>query len=324
LIERQPIATPSDPDRAAIQQKAAEQNPVSLYLNRLAPASRRTQREALDRIAGLLTGGPTAAADAPWHLMDAHSAQSIRTSLANTYAPTTTNRMLAALRGVLREAWGAGLMDAESYHRAAAVEPVAWSKPPLGRCLTGEEIRSLFEICSRDATPAGARDAALLTVLYGGGLRRSEVVALDVRDYDAVSGTLTVRSTKRSRERSVYATDGAAQALERWIELRGNDAGPLFVPVTKGQKILVRDRRMSEQSIAKVLVKRGKQANVPAFSCQDLRRSFITELLEAGVDIVTVQRLAGHCSVTTTQAYDRRSSAARRVLARMLPVPVPS
>lgn len=299
----------------------ADRNPTLLYLARLAPGSRRTQKVALDRIAALLTREETTAVDLPWHLLDASQTQHIRSALTLRYAPTTANRMLAALRGVLREAWQLGLVDADRYQRAVAVENVPWFTPPRGRVLSQDEIRALFEACDRDGTPAGIRDAALLTILFAGGLRRSEVVALDVRDYDVASGALTIRSTQDSRERIVYATAGAAQTLERWIAIRGTVPGPLFVPINRGQKLLTRERRMADQSVHKVLQKRGEQAGVAAFSCQDLRRSFISGLLDAGVDLVTVQRLAGHCSVLTTQRYDRRSEFSQRGLAQMLEVP---
>jgi site-specific recombinase XerD len=302
----------------------ADPNPALRYLARLSPGSRRTQQVALDRIATLVTDGSASAVDMPWHRLDAEQTAAIRAILGNQYAPTTTNRMLAALRGVLKEAWRLGLMDAEAYHRATALENVPWSTPPRGRTLADEEIRMLFEACTRDPTPAGVRDAALLTVLYAGGLRRSEVVALNVRDYDTSSGALTIRSDHGSRERGVYAGDGAAQTLNRWVTVRGASPGPLFVPVNKGSKILVRDQRMNDQSIYRMLVKRGEQAGVTAFSAQDLRRTFITKLLESGADISTVQRLAGHASATTTQRYDRRSQSVQRELARMLDVPVNS
>jgi integrase/recombinase XerD len=307
---------------AVEQPPAAVDNPVLRYLNHLAPGSRRTQRVALDRIAALLSRDEVTAVDLPWHGLDQHQTESIRSALALRYAPTTANRMLAALRGVLKEAWQLGLMDADTYHRAASVDNVPWFTAPRGRVVSREEIEALFAACDRDGTPAGTRDAALLTVLYAGGLRRSEVVALDVRDYDLSTGALTVRSTTDSRERTIYATAGAALALERWITVRGTDPGPLFVPINRGQKILLREQRMADQSVHRMLQKRGEQAGVRAFSSQDLRRSFISGLLDEGVDIATVQRLAGHCSVLTTQRYDRRNEASRRGIARMLEVPV--
>ena len=79
---------------------------------------------------------------------------------------------------------------------------------------------------------------------------------------------------------------------------------------------------MADQSVHQMLQKRGKQAGVRSFSSQDLRRSFISGLLDEGVDIATVQRLAGHCSVLTTQRYDRRDEISRRAIARMREVPM--
>jgi integrase len=294
---------------------------VSRYLSRLEAGSRRTQRTALDQIAVLLSDGESSADDLAWHLLTEGDTETVRRELAERYVPATANRMLAALRGVLKEAWRLGLMDAERYHRASAITNLPWSRSPRGRVLADSEIRALFAACQRDPTPAGVRDAALLTVLYAGGLRRSEASALDVRDYDASTGALTIRGTTDSRARTIYAADDAADALNRWIIHRGAAPGPLFVPIDKVGKILVRDERMREQSIYRALLKRAEQAGVGRFSCQDLRRTFITRLLEGGADISTVQRLAGHCSVATTQLYDRRTEASRRELARMLTVP---
>lgn len=318
------IDTVQPPRAPELSSLPSEQNPALLYLARLAPGSRRTQRAALDRIAALLSRDGATAVDLPWHLLGHDQIESLRSALPLRYAPTTTNRMLAALRGVLKESWRLGLMDADTYHRVVTVENVPWFTSPRGRVLTGDEIHALFEVCDRDMSPAGRRDAALLTVLFAGGLRRSESVALDVRDYDVSNGAMTVRGTGQSRERVVYATAGAAEVLARWIAIRGAEPGPMFVPINRAQKVLLRERRMADQSVHRVLLKRGEQAGIPAFSCQDLRRSFISGLLDAGVDIATVQRLAGHCSVLTTQRYDRRSTDSQRGLARMLEVPLPA
>jgi integrase/recombinase XerD len=298
-----------------------DRNPALLYLARLGPASIRTQRAALERIAGFLSGGRATMSDLPWHRLRLEHAEAIRDQFARQAAPATVNRMLAAFRRVLEEAWRSGLIDVEAYHRAIAVPNVPWAAPPRGRILADDEIRKLFAACLADPTPGGIRDGALLTVLYAAGLRRSELVALDIVEYDWSSRALTVHGTVGTRERTVYATGGAAASLERWIALRGRTPGPLFVPVNKGRKVLVRDQRMSEPSISRVLAKRSEQAGIPACSCQDLRRTFIARLLDSGADIATVQRLAGHCSVNTTRRYDQRSETVRREQGRMLEIP---
>jgi site-specific recombinase XerD len=81
---------------------------------------------------------------------------------------------------------------------------------------------------------------------------------------------------------------------------------------------------MADQVVLDMLQKRGKQAGVASFSPHDLRRSFISDLLDGGADIVTVQKLAGHADVSTTARYDRRGEAAKKKAVGILHVPYSS
>ena len=126
--------------------------------------------------------------------------------------------------------------------------------------------------------------------------------ASELVDYDAATGGLRVLG-KGNKQRVVFAPAGTRQALAAWLAVRGTEAGPLLLPVTKGGVIVL--RRMTPGAIAQVVDRLATRAKVAAFSPHDLRRTFVGDLLDAGADIATVQAQAGHSSPTTTARYDR-------------------
>jgi site-specific recombinase XerD len=276
-------------------------------------------RGALDTVAGSLTGGRCNAFTLHWGALRYQHTAAVRAALAERYAPATANKCLAALRGVLKAAWRLEQIPSEEYQRAADLPAVRGEALPRGRALNSSELQAIFGACGNDPTAAGAKDAALLAVLFGAGLRRSEAVALDVADYDQETGALTVRSGKGKKARIAYATNGSREALEAWLQVRGEEAGPLFMPVLKSGKIV--PRRLTDEAVRFMLLKRASEAGIEHLSPHDLRRSYISSLLDAGADIVTVQKLAGHANVTTTARYDRRGEAAKQKAAQLLQVP---
>ncbi len=315
------VGAPKGDARALVLVRAVppDQRPARVYLARLGEGSRRTMRTALETLAALLTGHRGDADTLDWSRLRYQHTAALRAVLLERYQPATANKHLAALRGVLREAWQLGQIGAEDYHRAVNVRVVKATTLPRGRALTRRELRALFRICQQDVRPSGARDAALLAVLYGAGLRRSEVVALDLADYVLETGTLTIRAAKGRKDRIAYATSGGRAALAAWLNVRSIDPGPLFWPVDQAGRMTA--RRMTAQSVREILERRGRQARVAPFSPHDLRRTFISDLLDAGADITTVAALAGHASVTTTSRYDRRGEQTKRRTAELLVVP---
>jgi integrase/recombinase XerD len=297
-----------------------EQNPAVIYLSHLRPSGRRSQQIALNIIAGLLQPNATFLTLA-WQELRYQHCTAIATKLAEKYKPAGCNRMLSALRGVLKEAWKLGLMDAESYHRAVSIKSVRGESLLRGRALKAKELQKLLAACAEDKTNAGLRDAALLVTLAGSGLRRSEVVNLDLGDLDVEEESLTIREAKGGKDRLVYLAGGAGAVLEKWLKVRGECAGALFYPVKKNGELT--QRRMTAQAILLILEKRAKEAGVNKFSPHDLRRTFISDLLDAGVDLSTAQKLAGHSNVTTTVRYDRRGEEAKKKAAKKLQMPVP-
>ncbi len=292
------------------------QHPAAVYLSTLSPGSRPTMRQALDEIAQLLSGGSGDALTLDWsHLRYQHTA-ALRSVLMERYAPATVNKMLSALRRVLKEALRLELMDAKDYARTVDIASVRVKKGLQGRALSGREIAALMDACQSDRTPAGFRDAALITILRGSGLRRHEVVNLDLSDFDPSTGALQVRGGKGGKDRTAYLPDGALSMVEDWLSIRGNSPGPLLCHINKAGRVVV--RRLTSQAVLFLLQRRATQAGVESFSAHDFRRTFISELLDAGADIVTVQKLAGHSSPDTTARYDRRGEAVKKKAVNLL------
>jgi site-specific recombinase XerD len=304
---------------AANNNSPVANSPVATYLGRLAPGSRRGQLDALNTIARLLTKGSADAEGIGWASLKYPQTATIRGALTERYAPNTTKRMLAALRGVLKECWRLGLMAHDEYARAADIAPVRGQLPPRGRALKEVELEKLFRDCQGDLSPAGVRDAAILGLLYGLGLRRSELVRLDVADFDAGDGVLTIRG-KGNEARTAYVVEEARTVLERWLRVRGIATGPMFFPVTKSGHLVL--KRLTCEGIAHIITKRAGAARVERFSCHDLRRSFVTNLLDAGADLAVVQKLAGHRQISTTAIYDRRSEAAKLKAVELVRIPI--
>ena len=219
---------------------------------------------------------------------------------------------------MLRSAWRAGEVDTDTYLRTVDLPRVRGSRLPAGRALSSGEIRALFDACASDRNPAGSRDAAAFALMFGAGLRRSEAASVQLDDYDPETGALTITG-KGNRQRMVYATGGGAQALEAWLVARGNHSGALLCPVNKAGA--VQPRAMTAQALMCRLKRRCHQAGIEPCSPHDLRRTFVSELLDAGADIATVQQLVGHQSPTTTARYDRRGERVKKRAAEMLVVP---
>jgi site-specific recombinase XerD len=329
------------------QPQPIDQNAAAVYIASLpAETGRRTQAQALRVIAQALGVDLD---HLNWGALRYQHTAAIRARIAQAYKPATANKMLSALRQTLKRAWLLGQMTAEEYSRAIELEPVTGETLPAGRELSTGEILALMTTCQQDPnTNAGTRDAAIIGLMYAAGLRRDEVVKLRIENYDPETGKL-VLTGKRNKQRTTYITNGAADALHDWLTIRGSQPGPLFVEVNKGGKVLIeresmivkpfrrirgvevpnkkagqtiyRGGAMTSQAIYNMLAKRARDAGIKNFSPHDVRRTFISHLLDAGADIATVSKMAGHANIQTTARYDRRPDEAKRKAAEILHVP---
>jgi integrase len=312
------------PELTAIYNVQLDENPAAVYLASLSSErSRKVMEQTLRSAAALLTGQnpqTTNILAIHWSALRYPHTAALRARLLEVYSPATVNRTLSAIRGVLKEAWRLGQMTAEDYRRAVDVRNIKAETLPAGRELDQEEISALAEVCRGDRSPSGPRDTAILALLYTCGLRRAEIVALDVRDFEPETGKLRVLAGKGRKQRTVYAQGSALRALLAWLHRRSWTDGPLFLPVLKNERIV--RRRLSPQTIYDILKRRAAQAGVNDFSPHDFRRTFVGDMLERGVDIATVANIAGHASVDTTRRYDRRPEETKKKAAQVLDFPL--
>lgn len=265
------IARVTDPTTTTTAIAPGSTNPILVYLSQLGVGSRRTMRESLETIAQMMSQGKLNALNFPWSELRYQHTQVIYTHLLETRAPATANKMIAALGRVLKEAWKLGLLSAEDYHRAIAIERRTGQRLLKGRALSAGEVGAILNVCCQDKSVKGCRDAALIAVLYGAGVRRREVVALELEDWNSVDYCLTVRRGKGDKDRTTYLDDGAAAALLDWLAVRGEHRGTIFHPLRKGGKIEMRS--LSDQAVLDILQERGNQAQVADFSPHDFRRT---------------------------------------------------
>jgi integrase/recombinase XerD len=192
--------------------------------------------------------------------------------------------------------------------------PSLWVTLP--RVLTVEEVKQLLEKPDLKK-PQGLRDRAILEVLYGSGLRVSEVISLEIKDIRLNQGFLICKG-KGNKERIVPVSRAAA----RWVRAYLREARPRSDK--KGSSVLFLTRRgnaFTRQGIWKVLKLYGQEAGLMnKIHPHVLRHSFATHLLERGADLRSVQMLLGHSQITTTQIYTHVSrERLRRIYDRFHP-----
>jgi integrase len=253
-------------------QAGRAQSPAEAYLDGLAEGSRRTMAESLDVVAGIIRKGANRTT-LDWGSVTAADTVRVRAALSRKYRPATSRKMIAAMKGALRQAWRLGQLEAEQYQRAVALEPFRAVPPSPGRRVTAGELRALLEACAGDHTPRGRRDAAIIALLYA-GLRRREVAGLELAAFD-IKGRALILEAPRGRvrrQRRVPLPEGTAVALARWIVERGpHESVALFLTV--GCSGRPRGEAIGASVVNRIVVRRAAEAGVNHFSPQDLRQS---------------------------------------------------
>ena len=229
--------------------------------------------------------------DVTRRLVEEHVAELVECGLA----PASVERALSAIKGM---------------HRFMVADEICAAFPTSDMPLPSKPERLPDVISVEDAarlldqpfpqTPAGLRDRAVLEVLYGCGLRASELVGLDLRAVLLDEGLLRVFG-KGEKERVVPVLGTAADALGAYLD-RGRGALVGRRP-TDAVFLNVRGGRISRQSVHAIVEKYGRVVGIKGLHPHTLRHSFATHLLEGGADLRVVQELLGHANIATTQLY---------------------
>ena len=211
------------------------------------------------------------------------------------YCKSTVARKLATLRSFYKYLLKRGLRTSN---------PVAAIRTPkqdkrLPKYLEVEQIDQLLSNCDT-STLLGARDRAILEMLYSTGMRVSELIALNVSDLDMSQNAARVRGKGR-KDRVVPIGPGAVKAVLHYLDMRRSTAG---APDIEALFINKHGQRLSTRSVRRKLDKYLLEAGLDlSVSPHTLRHSFATHMLRRGADLRSVQELLGHQSLSTTQVY---------------------
>jgi integrase/recombinase XerD len=305
------LLQPEDPSR--------HNHPVSVYFATLrSDNSRRAMENGLVAILDILGKGKVDLYSFPFWEMGYQHLEAIKSRMLEmNFSTAKTNQALSAVRGVVKHAYKLDLVTAEHYHKLSDVENIKMRSidAAAGRQISADEMQALLTDCD-DTTLEGARDKAIIVLGLRAGLRRSEIANLERGDYDRNTGKISILAGKGRKDRTVYLANTPKLLVDNWLDLRGKRPGKMFGRIIRNQSDLT---GLTAQTVMDILKKHAKNAGLTEpVSPHDMRRSFIGDALDAGIDLATVADIVGHASTDTTRRYDRRGERRKQEAAKKL------
>jgi site-specific recombinase XerD len=217
-------------------------------------------------------------------------------------APSTINQRLAAVRRLAYEASDAGLLSPELAAGIKRVKGVKQLGVRIGNWLTAEQGRALVQ-APPVGTLRGKRDRAILGVLLGCGLRRSELVHLKLEDIQQREGHWAIVDLvgKGGHIRTVPVPGWVKRQIDEWTRASVTVAGRLFRSIDKSQNVW--GNGVTEKVVWYVVRNFAKAVGIEKIAPHDLRRSCARLCHVAGGELEQIQFLLGHVSVQTTERY---------------------
>jgi len=278
-------------------------SPYSLYLSRLSANSKTSIASQLRSIAKIMDW--PVEDETRFHRINYQDMLQIRAMLQHAgWSARSINRAQVAIRSIVKIAVMMKLADSEQLNQLSSLSKLKHAEYP-GTALTKQQVQALFTLLERSTSAMGKRNVALFAVLLGTGLRRSELVALELKDVDLNKQTLLVRNGKGNKSRTVFLPKWCLNYLQSWLKLRSMQPGYLFCSMLINGSVKPA-KALSVWLVYRLIKDKLQHIGVENASPHDLRRTFITRLLEQNIDLNTVRQMAGHASITTTTIYDKR------------------
>lgn len=212
---------------------------------------------------------------------------------------SSINQRLAAIRKLALEAADNGLLDESTAQAIKRVPNQPRKGKKLGNWLTAEQAKAILDAPDQ-TTLVGKRDAAILAIALGAGLRREEIASLTVRQIQMRDRRWLIVDIegKHHRTRSVAIHESIKARIDAWLEAAGIASGPIFRRIFRNGKI---GASMTAQTVWLVVQKYNPE-DIP-LAPHDMRRTFAILAYEAGASLKSIQNALGHESVETTENY---------------------
>lgn len=269
--------------------------------------SRDRARTKFRMMKRLLTGDmntPVTADDLrayPWHQLTVEDAEDYHRAVTRHYTTQSSrNDMICVLRAVVRQCYKVGLVSALRHELLLeALYTVAPGRSTRRHRITDTEFDALVDAClgAGDAF-ARARNTAIVALFRTTGLRVSELVGIDLADWDRRHDCIHLPLTKNTDTHVLFLHPATKALLEKWVDVRGTRPGKLFCS-SRGPI----DRALSPEAIRLMLTTRCKIAGITHFATHDFRRTFATEMLRQ-FDAALVSKLLNHRKLASTLIYD--------------------
>ena len=231
----------------------------------------------LEAVAEFLTGNRLAALSLPWQALRNEDVRVLRDWAGETLPFPAQRRLMRDLRHALRQP----AETTDELPLSSQVTPSvlrALRRSVAASKLAGRQARLLLDACEADGSIEGARDAAVIALMLGAGLRRQEVVALQRGDYEDDDGRIKVGS-RRGLARSIILEGQTRASVEGWLRLRGAWSGPLIAALSPRAEVQLRG--LTPSAVNRLLARRSEQAGCAGVTPRDLRARFLRDLQAA-------------------------------------------